>query len=84
MEPGNENLASASKPKYDLTKYHCETNQSLANRYGVAVSTFHVYIQPIQEQLHAMRMKRRPNSVLGSRYWTKEMLILLFDTIGEP
>ncbi len=69
---------------YDLSKYHNETNVTLAKRYGISLPTFKRYIQPIMKQLRALRKKILPGSVLGARYWTRAMLVILFNHLGEP
>jgi len=69
---------------YDFNKYNNETNQTLAVKYGVSLSTFKKNKAAIQPKLEALRKKIRPDSKLGVRFWTDEMLGVLFDHIGEP
>lgn len=72
------------KQDYDFTRYRNQTNKSLAVLYGVSLATFKRYIQAIQPKLQELRLQILPGSVLGARYWTRPMLILLFNHLGEP
>lgn len=69
---------------YDFKKYINETNQTLAAKYGVSVSTFRINKALIQPELEVMRKKLRPDAKRGGRFWSNEMLQLLFDHMGEP
>ncbi len=70
--------------KYDFSKYRNETNQSLADRYGISLTTFKEYKKVIDPELKKIKKKILPNSSRGPRIWTPEMLKLLFDLLGEP
>jgi len=70
---------------YDFSKYINETNASLASKYGWSLSTFKNNIADIQPQLKELRKKFRSKAKRGVRFWTHEMLKLLFEHIGfEP
>ncbi len=70
---------------YDYSKYVNETNVSLAERYDWSLSTFKKNIADIQPKLKKLRKKFRSGAKRGVRFWTCEMLKLLFDHIGfEP
>lgn len=70
---------------YDFSKYHNETNVSLAQRYGISLTTFKKNIEAIMPQLEEMRKALRPNAKRGSNFYTRPMLKLLFIHMGgEP
>jgi len=70
--------------KYDFSKYRSETNSTLAERYGVCLTTFKEYKKAIAPELQKIKQKILPNSSRGPRIWTSEMLQLLFDLLGVP
>jgi len=69
---------------YDFKKYNNETNHTLAAKYGVSLSTFKKNKEAIQPELEVLRKKIRPGAKKGIRFWSNEMLQLLFDHMGEP
>ncbi|MGE0635389.1 MAG: hypothetical protein AB7G44_10170 [Bacteroidia bacterium] len=73
------------KQTWDFSKYHKETNKTLAARYGYSKNTFKKNIEGINDELDAMRKALRPSGKRGSNFWTIPMLQLLFDHMGfEP
>ncbi len=73
------------KQTWDFSKYHNETNKTLAARYGYSKNTFKNNIEGIKPQLDELRKALRPNGKRGSNFWTIPMLQLLFDHMGfEP
>jgi len=81
----NQNKQTMEKAKYDFSKYISCDCKMLAAAYGLSISTFKRNVKKIKPQLDNIRQKIRPGSPLGPRYWTNEMLQILFDHMGgEP
>jgi len=77
-------IKTDAKRQYDFSKYNKETNETLAKRYCISLSQFNRDKREIQPIIAALRKKHKPSSKNGTRYWTKEMLEVLFDYCTEP